>query len=290
MERQAVRCQSPQMRNIYAMIERVAPTDLSVLISGEGGSGKEVIARAIFFKSLRSHQPFIKIQSGVKPSLQPEGVPPGRQGGPSVGAVPPGLGPLGAASCGTLFLDEIGDLAWESQSRLLQLIDNGGATSAGCSEPGRLDVRILAATNRDLVREVESGTFRRDLFYRLNVVHIRLPPLREHPQDIPQLARFFLHKYSRHYGKRRVPVLTGQQRRLLTRYSWPGNIRELERFIKELVYLEEGRSTFAALRLKIEKEAREALRLVEKEAERRKIDRFLSRNGLDRPKSKFQSH
>ncbi|MFQ5740212.1 MAG: sigma 54-interacting transcriptional regulator, partial [Acidobacteriota bacterium] len=233
----SVVCSSPAMQRLNKVVERVAPTDLTVLITGESGVGKEIIARRIFELSRRHGQPFVKINSAAIPDTLVESEMFGYDKGAFTGAVMRKAGRVAMANEGTIFFDEIAEMNTDSQSKLLQIIQDSEFTPLGTNQTVKIDVRIIAATNKDLQSAVDSGTFREDLFYRLNVVHIQVPPLRERRLDVPLLVEYFVSKYSRQFQR---PKLISFQRRemdAMCTYDWPGNIRELENFVKNLVLL-----------------------------------------------------
>ncbi|WP_447975288.1 sigma-54-dependent transcriptional regulator [Nitrospira sp. Kam-Ns4a] len=227
---------SPGMVAVYKMIARVAQTDSTVLIQGESGTGKELVARAIHSNSARSSGPFVAVDSGTLAESLLESELFGHERGAFTGAVTAKKGLLEKAHLGTCFLDEIADISPTLQSKLLRVIQEREIRRVGSNEPTSVDVRILAASNRDLKPLVEAGKFREDLYYRLNVVTITIPPLRERPEDIPLLAQFFLQKYG---AGREKPVtgLAPEAMKLLLRYHWPGNVRELEHVIERAVVL-----------------------------------------------------
>lgn len=281
---------SPAMRKIDAIIERIAPTDLGILITGETGVGKEVIARKIYEKSLRRDHPFIKVNSAAIPDSLIESELYGYHRGAFTGAENSRAGRIEEAHMGTLFFDEIGELNIHSQSKLLHMIQDGEFHPLGSNEPVRVDIRILAATNRDLYEEVEKGTFREDLFYRLNIVHIDVPPLRKRREDIVRLLEYFVETYSRQFGKKR-PDLKDNHFELIKEYHWPGNVRELENFVKNLVLFDDWRASMNTLKSKMRDSQRkqdselslvEMAKLAEAEVERRVIERTLKRNGWNR--------
>jgi two-component system, NtrC family, response regulator AtoC len=281
---------SPAMRKIDAIIERIAPTDLGILITGETGVGKEVIARKIYQKSLRRDHPFIKVNSAAIPDSLIESELYGYHRGAFTGADNSRAGRIEEAHMGTLFFDEIGELNIHSQSKLLHMIQDGEFHPLGSNEPVRVDIRILAATNRDLYEEVEKGTFREDLFYRLNIVHIDVPPLRKRREDIVRLLEYFVETYSRQFGKKR-PDLKDNHFALVKEYHWPGNVRELENFVKNLVLFDDWRASMNTLKSKMRDSQRkqdsdlslvEMAKLAEAEVERRVIERTLKRNGWNR--------
>jgi DNA-binding NtrC family response regulator len=231
---------SPVMRRVYREIEKVARSDATVLILGESGTGKELVATAIHFNSPRKNGPFVTLN----PSLVPESLLAselfGHERGAFTGAYRRQLGKCEAADKGTLFIDDVGDLSDGIQVSLLRFLQDREFQRVGGTRTLKADVRILAATNRDLYAQVKQGKFREDLFYRLNVVPIYLPPLRERKEDIPLLAEHFLRKYSREVGKE-IEGLTTEAVLLLMSYDWPGNVRELEHLIERSVIMAEGR-------------------------------------------------
>jgi len=228
---------SPEMLRIYDLIKRVAGTKTSVLISGESGTGKELVARAIHQQSPRAEKPFVTINCGAIPEHLMESELFGHLKGAFTGAVATKKGLLEAARGGTVFMDEIGDLSPFIQIKLLRFIQEREFIRVGDTEPVNVDVRLISATNKDLEQEIIQGRFREDLFYRLNVVRLHLPPLREKRDDIPLLAQYFLEKYSRELGKD-VRSISSYALDTLMDYNFPGNIRELENIIERSVALE----------------------------------------------------
>jgi DNA-binding NtrC family response regulator len=227
---------SPGMVAVYKLIARVAETDSTVLIQGESGTGKEMIARAIHANSTRSNGPFIAIDTGSLAETLLESELFGHERGAFTGAVASKKGLLEQAHLGTCFLDEIADLSPVMQSKLLRSLQEREVRRVGSETTRGIDVRIIAASKKDLKPLVEAGTFRDDLFYRLEVVTIVLPPLRDRIEDIPLLSQHFVEKYGR---TREKPVtgLSSETIPLLTRYSWPGNVRELEHVIERAIAL-----------------------------------------------------
>ncbi len=230
---------SREMLKVHAMIRKVANTTANVLILGESGTGKELVARAIHENSPRRALPFLTINCGGIPENLLESEFFGYMKGSFTGAYADRPGLLEQAHKGTVFLDEIGDLPQVLQVKLLRAVQEKTFRRIGGSEDIKVDVRIVSATNKDLSESVKKGTFREDLFYRLNVIPIRIPPLRERTEDIPILAQYFLEKYAREFGKevRKISVYALE---LLSRYPFPGNIRELENIIERSVALEGG--------------------------------------------------
>jgi len=226
---------SPAMQEIYRTVARVTATDLTVMITGESGTGKELVARALHDYSTRRAGPFIAINMAAIPRELIESELFGHERGAFTGATSRTQGRFEQANGGTLFLDEIGDMPPEAQTRLLRVLQEGEFTSVGGRAPVRVNVRIVAATHRDLRALIRQGLFREDLFYRLNVVPIRLPPLRERAEDIPALARHFL-AANRQKGLPAKTLTEGAIERLKA-YRWPGNVRELENLMRRLAAL-----------------------------------------------------
>jgi two-component system nitrogen regulation response regulator GlnG len=226
---------SPAMQDIYRVLARLMQTDLTVMITGESGTGKELVARALHDYGKRRNGPFVAINMAAIPRELIESELFGHEKGAFTGALARGVGRFEQAAAGTLFLDEIGDMPPEAQTRLLRVLQEGEYTSVGGRTPMRANVRIVAATHRDLRQLIRRGLFREDLFYRLNVVPLRLPPLRERTEDIPDLARHFL-EAARSEGLGAKSLDRGALDCLM-RYSWPGNVRELENLVRRLVVL-----------------------------------------------------
>jgi DNA-binding NtrC family response regulator len=225
-----------KMQAVLALVERVAPTNSTVLLGGESGVGKDLIARAIHQHSHRASGPFIKINSTAIPENLLESELFGYEKGAFSGATTSKPGKFELADKGTLFLDEIGDIPPAIQVKLLRVLQEREFERLGGTKTLKVDVRLIAATNRDLRAALEDGTFREDLYYRLNVVAIDIPPLRDHKEDIPALANFFLEKFSRESGKP-VRGLTSAAMKLLMDFHWPGNVRELENILERGVTL-----------------------------------------------------
>jgi two-component system nitrogen regulation response regulator GlnG len=226
---------SPAMQEIYRVIARLTTTDLTVMINGESGAGKELVARALHDYGRRRAGPFVAINMAAIPRELIESELFGHERGAFTGATNRHVGRFEQANGGTLFLDEIGDMPPEAQTRLLRVLQEGEFTTVGGRQPIRANARIVAATHRDLRALIRTGQFREDLFYRLNVVPIRLPPLRERPDDIPVLAQHFLNKAQSEGlpGKSLDPGAMA----MLSAYRWPGNVRELENLIRRLAAL-----------------------------------------------------
>ncbi|MBE9535693.1 MAG: sigma-54-dependent Fis family transcriptional regulator [Proteobacteria bacterium] len=227
---------SPKMEEVYRLSSQVAKSDATVLILGESGTGKELLAKGIHFNSLRKEQPFVTINCGSLPENLIESELFGHKKGAFTGAVSDKKGKFELADGGTIFLDEIGELPLHLQVKLLRVLQDGMVDKVGESLPVKVDVRIIAATNRDLEEEVAGGNFREDLYYRLCVVPIKLPPLRERLDDIPLLTEHFLKKYSEKSRVDRVRI-NKEAIKILLNYSWPGNVRELENLAERTVVM-----------------------------------------------------
>ena len=230
----------PQRRHAGAdrKARRAAATDATVMILGESGTGKEVMARYIHSQSPRKNRPFVPVECSALPGSLIESELFGYERGAFTGAERTKKGLIESADGGTLFLDEIGDLSVELQTRLFRFVEERQLRRLGGLEPVRVDCRILCATNQDLAAKIKAGTFREELYYRLGVVTVKLPPLRERPEDIPHLARFFLERFSRRYGK----SLSASPRfyEALLRQPWPGNVRQLKNLMERLTALHPG--------------------------------------------------
>jgi DNA-binding NtrC family response regulator len=233
--------ESTAMRQLRELVARVAPTDARVLITGESGSGKELVAAAIHQASARRDRPFVRVNCAAIPRELVESEMFGHEKGAFTGATERRVGRFEMAHTGTLLLDEVGDLGPEAQAKLLRAIETHEIerVGAGNGKAMRVDIRVLAATNKDLDRAVANGSFREDLLFRLNVIPIRVPPLRERPDDIPLLVEHFAERYHRRTG-RRGGAWTGEAIQLLLRYSWPGNVRELANIVERIAILEPG--------------------------------------------------
>ena len=238
--------QSAPMREVYDLIERVADTPSTVLITGESGTGKELIARALHENSSRTEEPFIRVNCAAIPPDLIESELFGYEKGAFTGAVTSKPGRFELAHGGTLFLDEIGEIPVSMQVKLLRAIQEQEFERVGGIKTMKVDVRLIAATNRDLKADIESGAFREDLYYRLNVVQLDLPPLRARRSDIPVLAHHFLEKYAKE-NERELEGFTDEALRALMAYPWPGNVRELENAIERAVVLCEEDRIDAAL-------------------------------------------
>jgi transcriptional regulator with GAF, ATPase, and Fis domain len=225
---------SDQMREVRELIGRVADTDVTVLIRGESGTGKELVARAIHDASPRREGILVKVNCAALPGELVESELFGFERGAFTGAIQPKPGKFEFANHGTIFLDEISEMSAPLQSKLLQVLQDGEFARLGGRQDVRVDVRVIAATNRDLETAVADGHFREDLFFRVNVVCIMLPPLRQRRDEIPALTDYFLRRFSEHYNKPAIALATDTIR-LFVEYDWPGNVRELENFVKRMV-------------------------------------------------------
>jgi len=225
---------SPRMRDIYQFIKRVAPSDSTVLICGESGTGKELAARAIHNNSPRKTQPFVALNCAALSETLLESELFGHEKGAFTSAIAQKKGFLEVAEGGTIFLDEIGELSSILQAKLLRVLQEREFTRVGGTRPIKINVRFLAATNKDLQKSSREQSFRPDLFHRLNVISITIPPLREHPEDIPALAEHFAARYAKHCN-RNVTAISREAMLFLTQYDWPGNIRELENAMERAV-------------------------------------------------------
>jgi DNA-binding NtrC family response regulator len=236
---------SPVMLSVFEQIRKVAPTESAVLITGESGTGKELVARAIHRNSRRAAGPFVQVNCGALAEGVLESELFGHEKGAFTGAVRRRKGRFELAQGGTLLLDEVGEVPPSTQVKLLRVLQEKTYERVGGEETLRADVRIVAATNRDLRKEVESGGFREDLYYRLHVIPIEMPPLRDRPEDIPLLADFFLARLCRERGHAPV-ALTPGAKSVLGSYAWPGNVRELENVMERALVLADGPSIDAA--------------------------------------------
>ncbi len=232
---------SPKMQNVLRSAEKAAGSHIPVLVEGESGVGKEMIARAIHGQGERHGKPFVAVNCGAIPDNLVESILFGHEKGAFTGATEKHSGKFIEASGGTLFLDEVGELPMAAQVKLLRAIQEGEVEPVGGRKPVKVDVRLISATNRNLIDDVKSGRFREDLFYRLHVFPITVPPLRERAEDIPDLVRHFLARIAAEEGKR-VRSISGEALALLGRHRWPGNVRQLENAVFRAVVLAEGDS------------------------------------------------
>ena len=227
---------SPGMQRISSLLRQIAPTNATVLISGESGTGKELIARALHYYSPRKNRPFVVLNSAAIPEGLLESELFGHEKGAFTGAICQRKGKFEHAHKGTLFLDEIGDMPLAIQAKLLRVLEDGRVIKVGSNEPVTVDVRIVAATNKDLEELVKDGKFREDLYFRLNVVSVRVPPLRERQEDIPLLIDCFLKEFSSTHGRANCSIAPEARKKLLN-YPWPGNVRELKNCIESMVVM-----------------------------------------------------
>jgi two-component system response regulator HydG len=231
---------SPAILNIISMVDKIAPTTATVLIQGESGTGKELIARRLHFKSDRANRPYVTVNCGALQESLLESELFGHEKGSFTGAVSQKMGLCETADGGTLFMDEIGEMSLGIQAKLLRFLQEGEFYRIGGKRPIQVDVRVVSATNRDLEREVKENRFREDLFYRLNTITLRMPPLRKRKDDIPALVEFFL-KNSRFGGSaQQIKRIDPRVMEVFSNYSWPGNIRELQNTIERLKILAEN--------------------------------------------------
>jgi len=222
--------QSEAIQRVREMLRLVAPTSASVLISGENGTGKELVARALHNLSPRSHRPFVEVNCAAIPEDLIESELFGHEKGAFTGATNRRQGKFDLAHEGTLFLDEIGDMSLKTQAKILRILEEQRFERVGGSRPIQVDVRVVAATNKNLVEEISRGTFREDLYHRINVIPLHVPPLRERPEDIPLLSQYFLKEVAKE-NQAPPKTLTPRALELLAAQSWPGNVRELKNFI-----------------------------------------------------------
>ncbi len=224
----------PEIKQIYSLIKKVARSNASALIQGETGTGKELIAGLIQFLSDRADKPYVQLNCAALPDHLLESELFGHERGAYTGAHTTRIGKFEQANKGTLFLDEVGDMALSTQAKILRVLQEQAFTRLGGNRTIHVDVRLITATNKDLSQEIELGNFRVDLYYRLNVVQINIPPLRERREDIPLLAEFFRRRYASEM-KKEVGSFTEETMRLLKNHSWPGNIRELKNLVERAV-------------------------------------------------------
>ncbi|HJW25376.1 MAG TPA: sigma-54 dependent transcriptional regulator [Rhodocyclaceae bacterium] len=241
-----IRAPGSALNEVCDMVARIAPHDLSVMVTGESGTGKEMVARAIHYESRRANKPFITENCGALPDTLLEAELFGHKRGAFTGAVEDRVGLFQQADGGTLFLDEIGETSPAFQVKLLRVLQEGEFRPLGSSRPVHVDVRVIAATNRDLEEEVRAGRFRQDLYYRLATISLHVPPLRERPMDLPLLAQRLMESSCRSLGKP-VDGFTNEALACIAAYRWPGNVRELQNEILRMVALSDGRKLGADL-------------------------------------------
>jgi len=230
---------SPKMQEIYKMVGQVAQSDVTVLLRGESGTGKELLARAIYQHSLRSNQPFLPVNCAAIPDTLLESELFGHEKGAFTGATSRRIGKLEQCQGGTIFLDEIGDMSLSTQAKLLRVLQERRFERLGGMETIKVDIRLIVATNKDLEEAISSSKFREDLYYRLNVVSIKIPPLRERKGDIPELASYFIKRFNREL-KKGIAGITLSAMEKITSYGWPGNVRQLENLLKRAMVLCQG--------------------------------------------------
>ena len=230
---------SPKMQEIYKMIGQVAQSDVTVLLRGESGTGKELLTRAIYHHSLRANQPFLPVNCAAIPDTLLESELFGHEKGTFTGATARRIGKLEQCQGGTIFLDEIGDMSLSTQAKLLRVLQERSFERLGGMETIKVDIRFIVATNKDLEEAISTGRFREDLYYRLNVVSIEIPPLRERKEDIPELVSYFLKKSNRELKKEIVGITSAAMAKI-TSYGWPGNVRQLENVLKRAMVLCQG--------------------------------------------------
>jgi len=230
---------SSKMQEIYKIIGQVSQSDVTVLLRGESGTGKELLARAIYHHSLRLARPFLPVNCAAIPDTLLESELFGHEKGAFTGAISRRIGKLEQCQGGTIFLDEIGDMSLPTQAKLLRVLQERTFERLGGMETIKVDVRFIVATNKDLEDEIAGGRFREDLYYRLNVVSITIPPLRERREDIPRLVSYFLKRFNRELKKRIAGVTPGAMR-MISDYGWPGNVRQLENVLKRAMVLCQG--------------------------------------------------
>ena len=274
------------MKAIYTKVDKLARTDISVLITGETGTGKELIAKEIHKRSPRAKGPFITINCGAIPENLLESELFGHARGAFTGAVTAAIGKFEAADGGTIFMDEVGEMTPALQVKLLRAIQERQITRVGEARPKSVDIRILAATHRDLTEEVKAGRFREDLYYRLNVVNLHLPPLRERGDDVVLIAQYLLGRYAREFSSK-VKGFSVEAIREVRRYDWPGNIRELENRIKKAIVFAEGAMVTPDALDFAPSQLRRILPLVDarEEWQREYINEVLRLNGMNRTKT-----
>jgi Nif-specific regulatory protein len=281
--------QSQKMMDVYEAVERVSKSKATVLLRGESGTGKELIAKAIHFASPRADKPFLKLNCGAIPESLLESELFGHERGSFTGATELRKGRFELANEGTLFLDEIGEMPLSLQVKILRVLQEMKFERLGGSKTIEVDVRLVAATHQDLETKIAEGKFREDLYYRLNVVPILLPPLRERQEDIPMLVSFFLKKYNEENG--RVVQIEEGALSVLVEYSWPGNVRELENVIERMVVMAESNMIFKQDVIKVfavnpsETKEKEDLPFTVESVERTKIIRALEQSGGNQAKA-----
>jgi len=231
-----VKSNDPQMKELFSIAKVIAPTDSTVLVTGESGTGKEILAQYIHFNSTRADGPLVPVNCGAIPENLMESELFGHVKGAFTGAVNARKGRIQIADQGTLFLDEVGELPAHMQVKLLRVLQEKTFEPVGSSKPEKSDFRVIAATNKDLEREVEEGRFREDLYYRLNVIPLHIPPLRQRREDIVRLVHFFIERFNREKNCH-ITGFSSESEEAMNRYDWPGNIRELENIVERMVII-----------------------------------------------------
>ncbi|MBC6951938.1 GAF domain-containing protein, partial [candidate division KSB1 bacterium] len=268
--------QSPKMKHVFDMMNSVLDSDATVLIQGESGTGKELVARALHYNGSRRDKPFIALFCGSLPETLLESELFGHKKGAFTGAIADKKGLFESAHGGTFFLDEIGDLSPNIQTQLLRVLQEGEIKRVGENQVRKVDVRIIAATNKNLAEAVKKSEFREDLYYRLNVINLFMPPLRQRAKDVPLLAHHFLRKYAVK-NRKEIAGFTPEALDLLTGYSWPGNVRELENTVERAVVLAKG-TYLSTEDLRLQEAARELFLpqgMTLEEMERRLVEKTL---------------
>jgi len=230
---------SPKMQEIYKIVGQIAPSDVTVMLRGESGTGKELFARAIYQHSSRSNLPFLPVNCAAIPDTLLESELFGHEKGSFTGATSRRVGKLEQCQAGTIFLDEIGDMSLSTQAKLLRVLQEKSFERLGGTETIKVDIRLIVATNKDLEEAIAKGKFREDLYYRLNVVSITIPPLKERKDDIPELVSYFLRKFNRELKKGIVGITPSAMAKIAS-YGWPGNVRQLENVLKRAMVLCQG--------------------------------------------------
>ena len=286
---------SSSIKKVFTLVQKISSVDSTVLITGETGTGKDLLAKAIHNNGKRRNEPFITLDSGGLPFDLLESELFGYKKGAFTGAFDNKLGKFELANEGTLFLDEIGNMPLAMQSKVLRIIQEKEITRLGDTKIIPVDVRIIAATNLDLQKSVESGDFRLDLYHRLKVIHIHLPPLRERNEDIPLLVEYFLDKYNKKLNKK-IQGVHPEVMMLLKKYPWPGNIRELAHFLERIVILEEGNEVTLAMlppgfietfhkNIKINTDTNKNFKDIVNEYEKNFIEAILKKNDFNQTKT-----